>query len=166
MLLGLLLFIGLVLAACTSSTPTSTPVATPQPAQTGTPTSVPTSISTPVVEEQGAAAAVRSRGAELYAKNCQSCHGDQDGKKTTGGASPHNESGHTWHHPDAQLKDWITNGKLGFGQMPPFKDTLSQGDVNAILTFIKTWWTPQQRQSQTDISQRYQEAVEKQKKGK
>ena len=58
------------------------------------------------------------------------------------------------------------NGKLGFGQMPAFQDKLTDPEVDVILTYIKTWWTPDQRDDQADISKRYQEALERQKKGR
>jgi hypothetical protein len=31
----------------------------------------------------------------------------------------------------------------------------------AVLAFIKTWWTEEQRQSQADLTRRYQEALER-----
>ena len=122
----------------------------------------PTAI--PQVEEPTRSKVVDETGAELYATNCQSCHGDREGRGATLGASPHDQTGHTWHHPDAQLKDWVMNGKLG-GQMPAFQDKLSELEVDGILAYIRTWWTEDQRQGQTDISQRYQEALERQRKG-
>ncbi len=106
-----------------------------------------------------------TREADLYAIFCQSCHGDQHGNGTTGGASPHNEKGHTWHHPDAQLKDWTLNGKPGFHRgMPAFKEKLKEEDVEAILDFTKTWWTAEQREIQADVTRRYQEAIDKRNK--
>ena len=107
-------------------------------------------------------------GADLYAANCQVCHGDSNGLGGTVIAPPHNKAGHTWHHPDAQLQDWVLNGKLGFGGlgMPPLGDKLAEPEVDTILTFIKTWWTPDQRKSQADVSVRYQEALDKQKDGR
>lgn len=77
----------------------------------------------------------------MYGANCQVCHEDQQGQGGTGAPS-HNKQGHTWHHPDAQLTDWIMNGKIGFGQMPVFKNKLTDPELDAIMTFIKTWWTP------------------------
>ena len=118
-------------------------------------------VAEPVSLEQ-----VLAKGAKLYAANCQRCHGDREGKGTTLEASPHNDSGHTWHHPDAQLKETILNGRTGFGLMPPFKDKLTKQDVDAILAYIKTWWTEDQRRGQADISQRYQQALDDQNKGK
>ena len=104
-------------------------------------------------------------GSDLYIANCQVCHGDRNGFGGNDLAPPHNEKGHTWHHPDAQLREWVTKGKLGFGgpAMPAFEDKLSEREVDAILTFFKSWWDADQLESQADISQRYQEALEKQR---
>jgi mono/diheme cytochrome c family protein len=101
------------------------------------------------------------KGRLLYAANCQVCHGDREGK---GGsvASPHNEAGHTWHHPDAQLTEWVLNGRP-IVAMPSFKDKLTEAEVDAILSYIKTWWRSDQRESQADISRSYQEALDKQR---
>ena len=122
----------------------------------------PTSI--PQVEEPVSSTDIKSSGAQLYAAQCQSCHGNREGVGATGIAPLHNETGHTWHHPDTQLREWIMNGKLGFGQMPAFQDRLSESEVDVILAFIKTLWTDEQRQTQSDISQRYQEALNNQNK--
>lgn len=139
------------LSACgeePAPTPTATPTGEPSPAGRA---------------ETGVSEEVLSTGAELYATHCQACHGGRTGEGTTGGAPPHNEAGHTFHHPDAKLKDWILNGKFP-GTMPAFKDKLTEEEVDAILAYIRTWWTPDQRESQADISRRYEEALEKQKR--
>ena len=47
----------------------------------------------------------------------------------------------------------------GFG----FREKLNEQQVDAILAYIKTWWTEEQRKGQADISQRYQEALDRQK---
>ena len=106
-----------------------------------------------------------ARGAKVYATSCRPCHGDRHGKGSIARAHPHNEIGHTWHHPDAQLKEWIINGKPGPGSsiMPGFT-YLREHDVEAILALIKTWWTDEQRESQADISRRYDQAINKKKK--
>ena len=128
---------------------------------TRTPTAIPAIQPAPTVE----ALVESTLGAELYAANCQVCHGDSNGIGGTGGAPLHNQAGHTWHHPDAQLREWVLNGKLGFGSpgMPALGDKLAEPEVDAILDFIKTWWAAEQRSSQADISQRYQEALDKQR---
>ena len=119
------------------------------------------------VEKQPGSVETLERGANVYTVSCQPCHGDRQGNGTTGGVSPHNEKGHTWHHPDAQLKEWIVHGKPGPGLsiMPGF-GYLTKDDVEAILVLIKSWWTAEQREIQADISLRYQEAIGQQKKAR
>lgn len=134
---------GLGLVACFNSTPRT---------------------STPQVEEPVSSMDINSSGAKLYVAQCQSCHGNREGVGAKGAAPLHNETGHTWHHPDAQLKDWIMNGKLGISQMPGFQNKLGVSEVEAILAYLKTWWTEEQTQSQADLSQRYQEALNDQKR--
>ncbi len=144
--------VGVGLSACSGA-------GSPAPTSTAIPAIQPTPTVEALVEPTNS-----TLGAELYAANCQVCHGDSNGIGGTGGAPPHNKAGHTWHHPDAQLREWVLNGKLGFGSpgMPALGDKLSEPEVDAILTFIKTWWAAEQRASQADISQRYQEALDKQ----
>ncbi len=117
------------------------------------------------VEKQSDSAQMLARGATLHAISCQPCHGDRYGKGSIGRAHPHNEKGHTWHHPDAQLKEWILHGKPGpgFSVMPGFT-YLTEDDVEAILVLIKTWWTAEQRETQADISGRYDQAINKKKR--
>ncbi len=151
--------VGLVLAACSgvgTPTPTRTPIPLTQPA--------PTVRAEPVSNLNGNI----GKGADFYATNCQVCHGDLRGLGGSG-APPHNQYGHTWHHPDAQLTDWVINGKLGFlgfRQMPAFKNTLTDPEVDAVLSYIKTSWTEDQRETQADVSVRYQEALDKQKEAR
>ena len=143
------------LAACSAG-------ASPTPV----PTSTPSVLLAPSADNasQMASAELMVKGAQLYTANCKSCHGDRNGVGLIVGAPPHNEKGHTSHHPDAQLKEWVLNGKP-FGFMPGFGDRLAEDDTETILSFIKTWWTPEQRDSQADISERYQEALDRQKRG-
>ena len=151
--------VGLILAACSGvgiPTPTRTPIPVTQPA---------TTVRAEPVNKQNENIA---RGADFYATNCQVCHGDLSGAGGSG-APPHNQYGHTWHHPDAQLKDFVINGKLGLLgllQMPAFKNTLTDPEVDAVLAYIKTSWTEIQRETQADVSVRYQEALDKQKEGR
>ena len=98
------------------------------------------------------------RGAELYAEHCATCHGaqlegqpdwqvaDEDGVLP---APPHDASGHTWHHDDAMLTDYIRRGgqavldDLGVPMtsgMPAFGEILRDSDIAAILGFIKSTW--------------------------
>ena len=145
------------LAACSGTEiPSSTPI---PPVQTA-------SAVDPAIEPASMPGKEFLEGSDLYSANCQVCHGDSNGAGGRGGAPIHNARGHTWHHPDAQLRGWVLNGKLGFGSpgMPALGDKLTEPEVDAILTFIKSWWTNEQRDSQADISERYQDALDKQQK--
>ena len=107
-------------------------------------------------------------GRVLYTTSCQSCHGDQQGVGRLELASSHGPEGHTWHHADGQLLQMVLDGtdvlqaSVGLPpsvlEMPPFKDKLTQAEVLAILSYLKTWWTEQQRDSQAAISRQWQEA--------
>lgn len=100
-------------------------------------------------------AAAVARGAEVYGGYCATCHGarlqgqanwrarDAEGYLP---APPHDETGHTWHHPDRQLLALTWHGTaalVGDGyksRMPGFKGTLSPEDVVAVLAYIKSTW--------------------------
>lgn len=107
-------------------------------------------------------------GRVLYAASCQSCHGDQQGIGRLALAPYHGPNGHTWHHADGQLLEIILDGtkvlreSLGLPpsdlEMPPFRGELAQEEVLAVLSYIKTWWTQEQRDAQAENSRRWQEA--------
>lgn len=97
------------------------------------------------------------RGKEIYAAQCASCHGARlEGqpdwrRRLPNGrlpAPPHDESGHTWHHPDAVLVDIVTNGLVpgktapeGYeSDMPAYGKILSDRDIVAVLAYIKSTW--------------------------
>ena len=106
------------------------------------------------------------RGERLYAVNCEFCHGGPD--LQSGRAPyppPHNASGHTWQHPDCELITIIANGgddvtrairaaqaPPGAVEMPAFGARLSRADIVAILTYIKTMWTPEERTAQENTT--------------
>lgn len=94
-------------------------------------------------------------GAELYAAHCAECHGaGLEGEENwqtplaDGGlrAPPHDESGHTWHHADAHLFAYSKNGGKDMApsqfksNMPGFAGILSDGDIWAVLAYIKSRW--------------------------
>lgn len=99
--------------------------------------------------------AVVAEGKTLYAEHCASCHGvdltgepnwkdrDADGLLP---APPHDETGHTWHHPTEQLFEITKHGTaavVGNGyrsNMAGFGDVLSDGQIQAILAYIKSTW--------------------------
>lgn len=107
-----------------------------------------------------------ANGQRLYAESCASCHGinleGQPGwkRRLDNGlmpAPPHDETGHTWHHADADL---FTVTKLGVSAVVPdyesdmlaFDGVLTDDEIRAVIAFIKSRWPEQQRTIQTEIS--------------
>ncbi len=105
----------------------------------------------------GDAAAVAT-GKAVYAEHCASCHGanlegepDWQFPKDNGlrAAPPHDATGHTWHHPDAQLIDITTHGLTAImarrgmayeSEMTGYGEILSQSEILAVLAYIKSTW--------------------------
>ena len=91
-----------------------------------------------------------SQGARLFQLNCAICHGkngegaenwrspDNNGKNP---APPLNGTGHAWHHSNDALVNVIRNGtaKIG-GNMPAWKDKLSNSEISLILTWVTAQW--------------------------
>lgn len=106
-----------------------------------------------------------ARGETLYRAHCQACHGDRDGSGRVESAPPHGPDGHTWHHSDRNLVETILYGSGGQDEklrnargvapdapkMPAWNGTLTEDDARAVLAFLKTWWTPEQRSFQARI---------------
>jgi len=100
-----------------------------------------------------------SEGRALYAANCASCHGaNLEGqadwmKRLPNGrlpAPPHDEAGHTWHHSDKQLftivKEGLATIAPGYeSDMPVFKEVLTDEQIVAVLTYIKSTWPERAR---------------------
>ncbi|RUV51511.1 cytochrome c, partial [Mesorhizobium sp. M5C.F.Ca.IN.020.14.1.1] len=113
-------------------------------------------------------ARVIARGEAVYVAHCASCHGrnlegqtgwkaqDKDGFLP---APPHDENGHTWHHPDtllfritklgvaeaANLKDYKT-------RMPAFGGLLTDADIIAALSYIKSRWPDDMRRRHDELN--------------
>lgn len=95
-------------------------------------------------------------GANVYAQNCAVCHGAKlEGQpewreRLPGGrlpAPPHDESGHTWHHPDDVLFGISKHGLVPpyapedyESDMPAFGAKLSDAEIWAVLAYIKSHW--------------------------
>ncbi|MDR9426844.1 MAG: cytochrome c [Salibaculum sp.] len=94
-------------------------------------------------------------GAEIYQAQCASCHASDLGgepnwraPKDSGRlpAPPHDETGHTWHHPDPQLfmlTKYGTAAVVGNGyesDMPAFEGTLNDREILQVLAYIKSTW--------------------------
>ena len=109
-------------------------------------------------------------GQTIYKDNCASCHGKNlkgqigwqteiiDGRRL---APPHDETGHTWHHPDELLYNMT---KYGFeaimgkkypNNMPAYEDILSDGELLAVLGYIKSTWPEKIKAIHNEINQSY-----------
>ena len=103
-----------------------------------------------------ASADIIAQGRQIYADQCAACHGaelvGQPGWRSplpSGRlpAPPHDASGHTWHHPDAQLLAITRHGLARvIGQpdyrsaMPAYEGVLSDAEILAALSWIKSRW--------------------------
>ena len=99
------------------------------------------------------------RGESVYNANCLSCHLGPTGGTIADDPPRHNANGHTWHHPDCALRTMVREGSAGIFErsnsavpMPPFKDLLSLDETEAVLAYIRTMWTPAQRQAQASFT--------------
>ena len=109
---------------------------------------------------ESSASGLTERGAALYQTNCLRCHGGATGGNLRDLPPPHNANGHTWHHTDQQLEDIVLNGfsfSVEEQKMPAFKDKLTPEEVKAVLAYIKTWWTPEQREWQATVTAQWKE---------
>jgi mono/diheme cytochrome c family protein len=109
-------------------------------------------------------------GRVLYVEFCAACHGmDLEGQPDWRSpdenglypAPPHDETGHTWHHGDAMLIDYITRGgqavldDMGVSftsGMPGFGSVLDEREIEAILDYIKSTWPEHIRDVQAERS--------------
>jgi mono/diheme cytochrome c family protein len=113
-----------------------------------------------------------ARGKQFYDQNCARCHGENmsgesdwrkrkdDGKLP---APPHDESGHTWHHPDKLLFGIVKHGLVPpyapanySSNMPSFAGKLTDQEIWDTLAYIKSRWSAdiQEKQRQIDRSAR------------
>lgn len=127
----LLVFLALLLPACGPIVPTATSTATPD---------------------------LVAQGREVYLRECAECHGERgQGYAGHPGASPLDDSGHAWHHPDQQIYGWIVDGKLAVsgGGMPALGDRLTDEEVGAVIAHLHGLWTEEQLETQQDVTTRY-----------
>lgn len=108
-------------------------------------------------------------GAALYEVHCAACHGanlegqanwqtpDENGIPK---APPHDDTGHTWHHDDNMLINYVKLGgqammaQAGVNNftsgMPGFQSVLSDTQIVEILSFIKSRWSKRSQKVQRD----------------
>ncbi|WP_026380881.1 c-type cytochrome [Afifella pfennigii] len=109
-------------------------------------------------------------GAAIYARECASCHGanlqgepnwQSRGPDGLLPAPPHDETGHTWHHPDELLfrltKEGVAEvaGLEGYKtNMPAYEARLSDEEIVAALSYIKAQWPPEVRRRHDEMNRR------------
>lgn len=129
-------FFGGMLAACSSGSNTTTTTTAASPA---------TAKKAPAKMSSAKTAMVSKNGAAVYSANCSSCHG----AKGEGGVGPPLAGNATVTGDPKKIihivKDGLTgtisvNGKSYNGQMPPWKATLSNADISAVISYIRTSW--------------------------
>lgn len=99
-------------------------------------------------------------GQTVYNAQCASCHGvNGEGQFPDAplerditrryGAPPHDGTGHTWHHDDDLIIRIIREGGMGdpvnFYVMPALGSALSEEEIEAVIAYIKTLWSPEQQ---------------------
>lgn len=109
-----------------------------------------------------------AQGRQIYEQYCAACHGGQgegapDWEKPDDKGEmpppPHDENGHTWRHSDAMLFRMIAEGwRYPFNKterltMPAFGESLSDQEIDAVIEYLSTLWTHEQRQYQVTESQ-------------
>ncbi len=100
-----------------------------------------------------------SSGEVIYAQHCTSCHGPVDGQPLLDGTPPHGDSGHTWHHPDRLLYEWVLDKPPLATVMPAFRGTLTEQEVIQVLAYIKSSWLPEIQARQNEGSVQYEAQV-------
>lgn len=109
-------------------------------------------------------------GEAIYKAECASCHGARgegqadwrirrpDGRLP---APPHDASGHTWHHPMAQLAAIVKLGMVppnappGYASdMPAFGGKLSDRQIERVLAYIESRWPPEIRAQRAERLQK------------
>jgi len=109
------------------------------------------------------------RGSVLYLDHCADCHGaalegaenwNQPSEDGTFWPPAHDEPGHSWHHSDKVLFEYVKlSGSELFkdypdvvSNMPGFGDVLEDEEIWAIYVFIKSSWSEHSRKWQTGAS--------------
>lgn len=115
-------------------------------------------------------------GREVYEANCANCHGHslegqpnwrERGPDGILPAPPHDETGHTWHHPDAVLFATVKSGGQLFmpqgmqSGMPGFDGILSDRQIEASIAYIKSHWPSEIRRRQLMLNMQSQPPREK-----
>ncbi len=111
---------------------------------------------------------VTQNGRTLYQAQCAACHGAElqgqpDWQKPDASgrlpAPPHNKTGHTWHHSDDLLFEITKYGPAAAAEMPTYQSNmpayeniLSDDEMIAVLSYIKSTWPQQEREWQDNLN--------------
>lgn len=109
-------------------------------------------------------------GQQVYADQCAACHGanleGQPNWQSPGldglmPAPPHDETGHTWHHTTELLFAITKYGIVeaanleGYqSAMPAYEGVLTDGEIEAVLSFIKSQWPVELQEQHRRLDQR------------
>jgi mono/diheme cytochrome c family protein len=165
-----LVLVGMMLAACTSTNqPDNSPASIATLNLAGLPALItPTRLAMPVSIDDSRFPIAPATGDEwaagqaLYNQHCRQCHGvngegQQPDPYAYRAAPPHNNSGHTWHHPDQSNFEAVWFGRNLAGDMPGFSDKMTPDDVFKVLAYIKTWWSAENLAVQLERTRTYME---------
>ena len=98
---------------------------------------------------------VVEEGRYIYRVACAQCHGlnlegqpnwQQRGVDGLMPAPPHDANGHTWHHPDQALFEMTKYGMQRFAggdyrsAMPAYERILTDDEIIAVMSYIKSRW--------------------------
>ena len=114
--------------------------------------------------------AIVALGASMYEANCASCHGadlegqanwrspGEDGRLP---APPHDKTGHTWHHDGDTLFQLTKHGVGALindpdyaSNMPIYDGVLSDEEIIAVLSYIKSTWPEEIRAHHNEMESR------------
>lgn len=117
---------------------------------------------------------ITQNGRGIYQAQCAACHGaelqgqpdwetpDASGRQP---APPHDKTGHTWHHSDDLLFEITKYGPAAAAElptyesnMPAYEKILSDDEIIAVLSYIKSTWPPQEREWQDNLNEATQNA--------
>ena len=106
-------------------------------------------------------------GQGIYADQCATCHGARlegqpnwriRGEDGLLPAPPHDATGHTWHHDDETLFTLTKYGLAGLMEnappsgMPAYEGVLTDDEIIAVLSFIKSTWPDDLRQYHDELN--------------
>ena len=116
-------------------------------------------------------------GARVYAEHCAACHGARlegeqnwrqpgpDGRRR---APPHDDSGHTWHHSDRWLFQFVENGPkrpAGKGsdvaESHAYGQILSNAEIRAVVRYINSHWSDETLRKRDDLFKRRRSTSER-----